>query len=352
MNAIYEQLDQAVEKILSGEPIRSNEFDPLVYELLPIAADLHLAPRPEFRDALLSQLEQPHPWKVVSIGRYDAPILPTLFGAGYRNYPVRRANFVVSAAMHAAAIALLFTSSLWLVRHKSEVRLQSTDLLTDISPYLLPESSRQTGGGGGGGDRDKLRASRGHAPRFAREQITPPAMVVRNNDPRLQIEPTVLGPPAITLSKLGNTGDPLASVTAPPSNGTGSGSGIGSGSGGGVGDGIGAGVGPGVGGGFGGGFGGGIFTVGGGVSAPRAIYDPEPQYTDEARKSKLQGVVMLAVIIGPDGRARDIRVSRSLGMGLDEKAIETVRTWKFEPARKDGQPVAVVVNIEVNFRLY
>jgi protein TonB len=348
MNAIYQQLDQAVEKILSGEPVESNEFDSLVNELLPIASALHLTPRPEFRAALLSQLEQPHLLKVVSIRRNYAPTLPTLFGAGYQNYPVHRANFVVSAIMHAAAIALLFTSSLWLVRHKSEVKLQSTALLTDISPYLLPESSRQSGGGGGGGDHDKLHASKGDAPRFARAQITPPAIIVRNNDPKLQIEPTVVGPPTITLSKLGNTGDPLSGVIAPPSNGSGIGGGIGSGSGGGVGDGIGAGVGSGV----GGGFGGGVFRVGGMVSAPRAIYDPEPQYTDEARKSKVQGVVMLAVIIGPDGRARDIRVSRSLGMGLDEKAVETVRTWKFEPARKDGQPVAVLVNIEVNFRLY
>jgi protein TonB len=346
--ALYEQLDRAVEKIFSGEPIDSNEFEPLVNELLPVATDLQLTPRPKFRAALLSQLEEPHVLKVVTIRREAAAILPTLFGVGYQNYPVQHSNFVVSAAMHAAAIALLFTSSLWLVRHKSEVKLQSTALLTNISPYLLPESSRQSGGGGGGGDHDKLQASKGDAPRFAREQITPPAIVVRNNDPKLQVEPTVVGPPTITLSKLGNTGDPLNGVLAPASNGTGSGAGIGSGSGGGVGDGIGAGVGSGV----GGGFGGGVFRVGGKVSAPRAIYDPEPQYTDEARKSKIQGVVMLAVVIGPDGRAHDFRVSRSLGMGLDEKAIETVRTWKFEPARKDGQPVAVLVNIEVNFRLY
>jgi len=95
-----------------------------------------------------------------------------------------------------------------------------------------------------------------------------------------------------------------------------------------------------------------VFRVGGGVSAPRAIYAPDPQYSDEARKAKYQGTVVLWVVVGPEGRPRDIRVSRSLGMGLVEKAIEAVRQWKFEPALKDGHPVAVQVNIEVDFRLY
>jgi TonB family protein len=92
--------------------------------------------------------------------------------------------------------------------------------------------------------------------------------------------------------------------------------------------------------------------VGGGVSAPRAIYDPEPEYSEEARKAKYQGTVVLWVVVGPDGRVRDMRVSRTLGMGLDEKAIDAVRQWRFEPARKNGQPVPVQVSIEVNFRLY
>jgi protein TonB len=98
--------------------------------------------------------------------------------------------------------------------------------------------------------------------------------------------------------------------------------------------------------------GGGLFRVGGGVSAPRPIYDPDPEYSEEARHAKYQGTVLLSVIVGPDGRPHDIRVQRSLGMGLDEKAIEAVRQWKFEPSMKDGHPVAVQVNVEVSFRLY
>lgn len=82
------------------------------------------------------------------------------------------------------------------------------------------------------------------------------------------------------------------------------------------------------------------------------IYDPDPQYSEEARKAKYQGTVVLWAVIGPDGRPRELRASRSLGMGLDEKAIEAVKLWRFEPAMKDGRPVAVQINIEVNFRLY
>jgi TonB family protein len=92
--------------------------------------------------------------------------------------------------------------------------------------------------------------------------------------------------------------------------------------------------------------------VGGGVSAPRTLYAPDPEYSEEARRAKVQGSVLLALIVGPDGNPHDLRLMRSLGMGLDEKALEAVRTWRFEPARKDGVPVAVQISVEVNFRLY
>jgi protein TonB len=223
----------------------------------------------------------------------------------------------------------------------------------ELSDYQLPISTKKNdtiGGGGGGGDRDKLTASKGRLPKLAMEQITPPTAVIRNPNPALAVEPTVVIPPNVKLPQpnIAAMGDPLAKLGGPPSNGTGSGGGIGSGSGGGVGSGEGPGVGPGK----GGGIGGGIFRVGGGVSAPRALFSPDPEYSEEARKAKYQGVVVLWLIVGPDGRPRDMKVARSLGMGLDQKAIEAVRQWKFEPAMKDGKPVAVQINVEVNFRLY
>ena len=98
--------------------------------------------------------------------------------------------------------------------------------------------------------------------------------------------------------------------------------------------------------------GGGVYRVGGGVIAPRVIYSPDPVFSEEARKAKFQGTVVLWLIVGVDGRTRDIRIQRSLGMGLDENAIDAIRRWRFEPGRKGGVPVAVQVNIEVNFQLY
>ena len=91
--------------------------------------------------------------------------------------------------------------------------------------------------------------------------------------------------------------------------------------------------------------------MGGGVSRPKPIYSPDPEFSDEARKNKMQGTVVLRLVVGVDGKPRDIKVARALGMGLDQKAIEAVRNWKFEPAMKDGKPVAVQINVEVNFRL-
>lgn len=96
---------------------------------------------------------------------------------------------------------------------------------------------------------------------------------------------------------------------------------------------------------------GGVFRVGGGVKPPQLILDPDPEYSDEARKARLEGTVVLWMIVGTDGAAHDIRVKSPLGKGLDEKAIEAVKRWKFKPATKDGQPVAVMVNVEVSFRL-
>lgn len=215
-------------------------------------------------------------------------------------------------------------------------------------PALKP-SKTQVGGGGGGGDRDVLQASKGKLPKFSMQQITPPVVVIRNPNPKLAVEPTVVIPPQVQLAanNMPNLGDPMAHAIL-PSNGTGSGGGIGSGSGGGVGSGKGPGFGPGE----GGGTGGGVFRVGGGVSPPRAIYSPEPEFSEEARKAKYQGVCTLGVVVGADGRPREIHVLSSLGMGLDEKAIETVKTWRFEPGMKDGHPVNVQIAVEVDFHLY
>jgi periplasmic protein TonB len=273
--------------------------------------------------------------------------LTTLFGTGATTYGVDKRSFILAFLFNTLVAVVALYISYYVATHKEEIKKTMSNVVIDISPYILPPSKTDSGGGGGGGDRDKLVASKGSLPKQARDQFTPPVVIRRNDDPKLPMEPTVVAP-QVMVPNTANLGDPLSKVMGPPSNGTGSGGGIGSGSGGGVGSGRGPGVGPG----WGGGIGGGPYRVGGGVSAPRVLYSPDPEYSEEARKAKYQGTVVLWVVVGPDGRPRDIRVQRSLGLGLDEKAMEAVRTWKFEPARKDGQPVAVQINVEVNFRLY
>jgi periplasmic protein TonB len=270
---------------------------------------------------------------------------------GFYNY--KKNGVWGSTVVHLLAIAAIMVGTIMARRVVQQVT-QAQPVMPLVAPDdipSLPPSKTIAGGGGGGGDRDKFQAPKGKLPKLAMEQITPPAMVVRNDHPKLTAEPTVVVPPQIKLAmnSLPNLGDPMSKLpSGPPSNGIGSGGGIGSGSGGGVGSGQGPGVGPGR----GGGIGGGVFRVGGGVSAPRPISTPDPEYSEEARKAKYQGTCVLWLVVGPDGKPRDIRIARSLGLGLDEKAVEAVKRWMFEPALKDGRPVAVQINVEVSFRLY
>jgi periplasmic protein TonB len=263
----------------------------------------------------------------------------------------KRRGALGSTAVHILAVLAIILATYLGKRIVDVAKPKQTVVLIapDDVPLLQP-SKKLSGGGGGGGDRDKLQASQGRLPKQALDQITPPMAVVRNQQPKLEVPPTIVVPPQVHLQQpnMPDLGDPLSHLPTVASNGTGSGGGIGSGSGGGVG----VGTGPGFGAGHGGGAGGGAYRVGGGVSAPKAIYSPDPEYSEEARKVKHMGVVVLWLVVGPDGKPRDIRVVRTLGLGLDEKAIEAVKNWRFEPALKDGKPVAVQVNIEVNFHLY
>jgi TonB family protein len=218
--------------------------------------------------------------------------------------------------------------------------------IANIAPISFQLSSDKTGGHGGGGDRDKLAPSRGALPKMTLDdQLTPPEAVLHNLDPKLPEPPSVMALSAVRLPQLGQLGDPLTEVQGPPSNGPGRDGGIG--------EGCCGGVGPKTGPGFGPYDHGNVFSPGkGGVTAPRPIYDPDPEYSDAARRAKYQGSVLLWLVIAPNGRPRNIRVQRSLGMGLDEKAIEAVSQWRFQPATLNGQPVAVQINVEVSFRLY
>ncbi|MGD0973370.1 MAG: energy transducer TonB [Candidatus Korobacteraceae bacterium] len=318
---------------------------------------LDLLPRGSFDQSLWESLfsnirETFFPEKLPPLQLTSRPVkVRDIWGA----YNYKKQGAWVSLVVHALAVGgLIALTILGAKAVKQEVHETVTLIAPPVSDYLPPISMKKNdviGGGGGGGDHDKIPAVKGKLPKPAMEQITPPAMVVRNDHPKLAVEPTVVMPPQVKLPTMNamNFGDPKAVLpSGPASNGTGSGGGIGSGSGGGVG----VGTGPGVGQGRGGGIGGGVFRVGNGVSAPRALDAPDPEYSEEARKAKYQGTVVLWMVVDPNGAPQQVRVTRKLGMGLDEKAIEAVRKWKFEPAMKDGKPVAVQISVEVNFRLY
>jgi TonB family protein len=270
----------------------------------------------------------------------------------YNNY--RASGVTVSAIVHVVLIGLLL-SGVFVSHQITQRETRQTVTLIAPSPesYALPVAKQVISGGGGGGDHDPIPAPKGRPPKTALQQITPPAIVMRNEKPKLAVQPTVVAPPQVHLAEnhMLNLGIPAAAPAmpaAPPSNGTGSGGGIGSGSGGGVG----VGHGPGVGAGSGGGFGGGVYKVGGGISAPTAISSPDPDYTEEARRAKKQGTCILWLIVDSSGHPRDIRVIRGLGFGLDAKALDAVKQWRFQPALKDGRPVDVQISVEVEFHLY
>ena len=253
-----------------------------------------------------------------------------------------------SILIHSGVVALLLVIGTNKTVQETVKKTVQLIAPTDLAPLPEMKPQKQTmGGGGGGGDRSPLPASKGQAPKFAARQFTPPSAIT-HPDAKLLVEPTLIGQPDVKLPSVNMNvwGDPLAKI-GPPSNGPGSGGGIGSGSGGGVGSGHGPGFGPGS----GGGIGGGVYRIGGGVSAPTLLVKVEPEYSEEARKAKWQGVVVLYVVVDTNGMPRDMRVIRPLGLGLDEKAMEAVQKWRFKPGQKDGHAVPVAATIEVNFRL-
>jgi TonB family protein len=142
-------------------------------------------------------------------------------------------------------------------------------------------------------------------------------------------------------------GLPVEKPPAPPSQGRGTQGGVGSGAGTGIGEGTGSGLGPGS----GGGTGGGPYQPGSGIDPPTLVREVRPAYTDEARRQAIEGDVVLEIVVRNDGSVGNVRVRRTLGAGLEQKAIDAVRQWRFIPAKRRGTAVDVVVDVSVEFKL-
>jgi len=215
-------------------------------------------------------------------------------------------------------------------------QMELTKLLTP--PPMAPMKQTM---GGGGGQRGPTPVTKGALPKFAETQITPPKAPpmeqpkIRMPDPTIEVQ-TNLKMANNNMPNLGMPNSPLIGNSM----GNGSGSGLGSGNG--------SGLGPGS----GGNYGGGLRRVGGGVSAPVPIYTVEPEFSEEARKAKFMGVVTVNLIVGANGLPQNVHVVRGVGMGLDEKAVDAVKLYRFRPAKEAGKPVAVEMNVEVNFQIF
>ena len=251
---------------------------------------------------------------------------------------------LVSGALHAAVIALILLAT----HAQPKVVKEHFTLFTpsDLLQYEVHVPQRANAGGGGG-LHASTPASQGNLPRFATHQFIEPVNPTLAN-PVLTLEPTLIGDPRIVVAQLdlSRLGDPHG-VPGPYSPGPGTGGGHGGGNGTGIGEGEGPGAGI--------GHDGGISSASSAFETPTTqavlLYKTEPEYSEEARKAKLQGSVTLQVVIDPRGQIQTITVAQGLGLGLDEQAVAAVRKWRFRAATRNGKPVPTRALVQVTFRL-
>ena len=287
-----------------------------------------------------------------------------------------RSGLTSSLGGHAAAFGLLFS----LLGPAELAPPDPSDILLPNSYSLIwIPSDTQGAGGGGGGDSTPLSIPREMEvadddtsevaiavpepdPTFIEEPVVIPEEEVPEPEPEVRAESEVVTPPPLTAQQMVS----IAAVSMAPSTVTSSGvldglreslaAGPGQDGGGGVGagGGVGEGDGSGLGAGRGGNTGGGVYLPGSaGVVSPRLLHEVTPQYTTAAMRAKIQGVVLLDVIVLPDGSVGPVRIRRSLDstFGLDNQAIEAARQWRFQPGARYGEPVAVQVTLEMYFNL-
>jgi TonB family protein len=267
----------------------------------------------------------------------------------------------VSGTLHAAMVAgLVFVTTMGIARPEAQTAASPRGDLRLV--FLVAPGPG--GGGGGGGRREpappppalRKTASRMRSPIPARKpppKVDPPPVVRAVEPPPLTPEPL---PPVVApvvaaaddpRDRVGIPWTPPKEAPAPESHGQGTGGGAGTGKG----TGIGEGDGPGLGAGSGGGTGGGPYRPGSGITAPAIVREVKPDYTDEGRRRAIEGDVVLEIVVRADGTVGSVKLLQGLGAGLDQRAIEAVRQWRFSPARRYGTPVDVLVEVAMEFKL-
>jgi periplasmic protein TonB len=291
-------------------------------------------------------------------GRAKAPLFSAWGARGSNRQPL--AAIAVSGTLH-AGLAAIFVVLAGLNLAPRAAALTRPDPSTDLMRLVFLATPGPGGGGGGGGLQQPVPAPK--AMREGAKRISSPVPARREPDPIVPApRPPEPKPAPLEAERLPVLVAPIVTAPADPrtrigvleqtpsvaeSHGTGKGGGAGTGSGAGLGAGDGAGVGPGS----GGGTGGGPYRPGSGIQPPRLLREVKADYTEDARQRGIAGDVVLEIVVRSDGTVGEVRVLRGLAGGLNERAAQAVRQWRFAPALRQGAPVDVIVEVSVEFTL-
>jgi len=304
---------------------------PLQLESKPVESDLILREEGTFASLWSSIRDAFFPPKLPPLVLESQPI------AVIDRMRVKRDPKSTAIAVVVHGLIILLIAFLLAKKVKFSAPTKAAELTNVSIPPMAPVRAKAMGGGGG--QRGPTPVTKGTPPKFAEMQIVPPKAPPLE-PPKINIQPTIEVQSdvkmASSIPQIGVANSPLVGMSMGNGRGTGLGSGTGSG------------LGPGS----GGNTGGGPRQIGGGVSAPVLIYSVEPEFSEEARKAKVAGNVLVSLWVDTNGLPSHVRVIRGVGMGLDEKARDAVMQYKFKPAMENGKPVLVQLNVEVNFQIF
>jgi TonB family protein len=265
----------------------------------------------------------------------------------------------LSGTLHGALVAsFVLLTSLGMAKPQA---LVTDDDKKEMRLVFLVEPGPGGGGGGGGlkqpeapppAERKGVERMRSPVPpRRPPPPVDPPVIDKPIEPPPVKVEPVAAPVVPVAADPRDRAGVPWTGREAPPqetdSQGPGTSGGTGTGQGTGIGEGSGAGIGPGS----GGGTGGGPYRPGTGITAPAVIHEVKPDYTEEGRRRHIEGDVVIEIIVRSDGSVGNVKLLQGLGAGLDQRAIDAVRQWRFSPAKRYGVPVDVIVEVAMEFKL-